>query len=96
PHIQEKIGNVLDKFSTSFNIRNPSVHVKEQKSTFVVNIYIETDSGHISLKGERGSLKETIDELAVELEKVLRKRKEMRRPKARAVHARKAGRRGRR
>lgn len=96
PHIQERLGRVLDKFGASFNIRNPAVHVKEQKSAFVINIYLETDEGRVSLKGERGTLKETIDELAVELEKVLRKKKEMRRSKPRVTHAGKAGRRGNR
>jgi len=88
PHIKEKIGHVMEKFGTGFNVRNLGVHVKEQKSTFVVSIYLETDEGRISLKEERGSLRETVDELAVELEKVLRKKKEMRRPKPRVTRAR--------
>ncbi len=85
--IQQKIGHVLERFSRTFNIRNCSVHVKEGKSTYTLTVYFETDRGHVSLKTERGSLKESIDELAVELNEVLRKRKEMRRPKPRARHA---------
>jgi CBS domain-containing protein len=86
-HIKEKIGHVLEKFRGTFNVRNCSVHVKEGKSTFVVNIYFDTDRGHVSLKGERGSLKETVDELAVELGNMLRKKKEIRRLKPRVTHA---------
>ena len=85
--IQGKIGHVLDKFGKTFNIRNCSVHVKEGKSVYTVTVYFETDRGHISLKSERGSLKESIDELAVELNEVLRKKKEMRRQKPRTTHA---------
>lgn len=87
PHIQEKIGHVLEKFSSTFNIRNCSIHVKEGKSTYVVNIYFDTDHGHISLKEERGSLKETVDEIAAELGNMLRKKKELRRQKPRVMHA---------
>jgi CBS domain-containing protein/ribosome-associated translation inhibitor RaiA len=86
-HIKSKIGHVLEKFGKSFNIRNCSVHVKKGKSTYVVNIYFDIDRGHVSLKGERASLKETVDELSVELSNVLRKRKELRRPKPRVTHA---------
>jgi ribosome-associated translation inhibitor RaiA len=88
PHIRNKIGHALDKFSRTFNIRNASVHVKEGKSTFVVNVYFDIDKGHVSLKEERSSLKETVDEIASELNKVLRKKKEMRRMKPRVSHAR--------
>lgn len=93
-HYQEitaKIGRVVERFGKTFNIRNISVHVKEGKSTYVVNIYLDTDDGHISLKGERGSLKETVDELAAELNEVLRKKKELRKPKPRATHAKGRG-----
>ena len=86
-HIKEKIGHVLDKFSRSFNIRNVSVHVKEQKSTCVVSVYLETDEGHTSLKEERKSLKETVDELAAELNRILGKKKELRQLKPRVMHA---------
>jgi predicted transcriptional regulator len=84
--IQSKIGHVLDKFGKSFNIKDPRLHVKEDKNIFQVNIHFSTDEGSVSLKGERATLKETVDELAVELDKVLNKKKEMRRPKARASH----------
>jgi len=87
-HMQEKVGHVIEKFGGTLNVRNLSVHVKEQKSTYVVSIYLDTDHGHVSLKEERGSLRETVDELAVELEKVLRKRKELRRLKPRVTHTR--------
>lgn len=87
-HIKEKMEHVLGKFSGTFNIRNCSVHVKEGKSTFVVNVYFDTDHGHISLKEERGSLKETVDEVAAELSNMLRKKKELRKMKPRTTHAR--------
>lgn len=87
-HIKEKMEHVLEKFSSSFNIRNCSVHVKEGKSTFVVNVYFDTDHGHIALKEERGSLKETVDEVAAELGSMLRKKKEIRKQKPRVTHAR--------
>jgi len=85
--IQQKLGHVLERFSRSFNIRNCSVHVKEGKSTYTVAVYFDTDRGHVSLKSERASMKEGIDELAVELNEVLRKRKEMQKPKPRRTHA---------
>ncbi len=86
--INAKIGHVLERFSRTFNIRNCSVHVKEGKSIYTVTLYFETDKGHVSLRSERGTLKEAIDELAVELNEVLRKRKEIRRKKPRVTHAR--------
>lgn len=86
--IYQKIGHVLEKFGQSFNIRNSSVHVKSNKSTYVVTVYFETDDGHVSLKTERGTLKEGIDELADEVNEVLRKKKEQRKPKPRVTHAR--------
>ncbi|MCI0503580.1 CBS domain-containing protein [Candidatus Micrarchaeota archaeon] len=85
--IYAKIGHVLEKFGESFNIRNASVHVKSGKSTYVVNVYFDTDDGHISLKTERGALKEGIDELAVEINEILRKKKELRKPKPRTTRA---------
>ena len=87
PEIQDKIRGVLEKFSKSFNVRNVALHVKEQKSTFSVFVYIDTDEGHVSLSGERKDLKETIDELAVELNRVLTKKKEMKHTKMRKVHS---------
>jgi CBS domain-containing protein/ribosome-associated translation inhibitor RaiA len=84
--IQGKIGHVLEKFGKSFNIRDARLHVKEDKKAFQVNIHFSTDEGPVSLSGERATLKETVDELAVELDKVLNKKKEMRRPKPRASH----------
>jgi len=87
-HIKDKIGHPLEKFGKTFNIRNCSVHVKEGKSTFVVNVYFDTDHGHISLKEERGSLKETVDEVAAEISNILRKKKELRKQKPRVMHAR--------
>ncbi len=75
-HINEKIGGVIDKFKDSFNIRNVSVHTKEGKSTVTVNIYFDTDNGHISLRGERMTMKETVDELADELDTMLRRKKD--------------------
>ena len=91
PEIVAKVGHVAERFGKTFNIRNVSVHVKRGKSTHVVNIYLDTDDGHISLKGERASLKETVDELAAELNEILRKKKEMRNPKPRAIHTKGRG-----
>lgn len=85
--VYEKIGHVLERFMSSFNIRNASVHVKEGKSTYVVTLYFDTDNGHVSLKAEKGTLKEGIDELAVEANEILRKRKEQKRPKPRVTRA---------
>ncbi|MFN7991301.1 MAG: CBS domain-containing protein [Candidatus Micrarchaeia archaeon] len=87
-HIRAKIGHILDKFGKSFEIRNCSVHVKEGKSTFVVSIYFDMEKGHVALKTEKDSLVESVDELASELNNVLRKRKEIRKVKPRVTHAR--------
>jgi CBS domain-containing protein len=85
--VYAKIGNVLEKFRQSFNIRNTNVHVKSGKATYVVSVYFDTDRGHVSLKAERSTLKEGIDELAVEVHEILRKKKELRRQKPRRTHA---------
>ena len=87
PEIKAKIGGVLEKFSKSFNIRNVSVHVKEDKSTFEVFLYFDTDDGHISLSTERKALKEAVDQLADELDAVLLKKKEKKHTKARRVNS---------
>ncbi len=86
PEIKTKVGSVLEKFSKSFNIRNVSVHVKEDKSTFEVFLYFDTDAGHISLSTERKALKEAVDQLAEELDAVLSKKKDKRFTKARRVN----------
>ncbi|MBI5227029.1 CBS domain-containing protein [Candidatus Micrarchaeota archaeon] len=82
-NIRDKIGQVVDKFKKMFNIRNVSVHVKEMKSEFVINLYLETDHGHISLKEERETLKEGVDRIAAELGVILRKKKELMQSKPR-------------
>jgi predicted transcriptional regulator/ribosome-associated translation inhibitor RaiA len=87
-HIRNRIGHALEKFGKSFSIRNCSVHVKEGKSTFVVSVYFDLDRGHVSLKREKDSLRETVDEVAAELVGVLRKKKELRSVKPRVTHAR--------
>ncbi|MFH2101320.1 MAG: hypothetical protein ABII71_04520, partial [Candidatus Micrarchaeota archaeon] len=92
PHIKNKIGAALDKFSGSFNIRNAKVHVREKKSVFNVNLYFDTDDGYISLSSERSTLRETVDEIAMELDGILSKRKDMRKAKRRKVHKTKRGR----
>ena len=86
--IVEKMGHVLERFGKTFNIRNASVHVKEGKTTFVVNVYFDIDRGHVSVREERKGLKETIDEVASEVNNVLRKKKETRKTKPRVTHAR--------
>jgi len=86
PEINSKIGGVLEKFSKSFNIRNVSVHVKEQKTTFEVFVYFDTDKGHVSLSSECKDLKEAVDKLAAEIDMVLARKKEKRHTKARRVH----------
>jgi CBS domain-containing protein len=85
PEIKARMGAVLGKFSKSFNIRNVSVHVKEDKSVFEVFLYFDTDEGHVSLSTERKALKEAIDQLADELDAVLLKKKEKKHTKARRV-----------
>lgn len=87
PHINEKITHVLGKFAKTFNIRSVSVHVKEQKSTSVVSLHLESDDGPLSIREERKSLRETVDEVAAELGKALRKKKELRHTKPRRTHA---------
>ena len=72
-YIEEKIGHAVDRFRESFGIQSITVHVKEQKSTFVVSVHLDTDEGVLSMKRERGALKETIDELAMEIGNLLRK-----------------------
>jgi len=81
--INEKMGHVLEKFGKSFSIRNVSVHVKEGKSIFVMNVYFEMEKGHVSIKEEGKTLKETIDKVAGELSSILRKKKELKNPKPR-------------
>ncbi|MBU0591801.1 CBS domain-containing protein [Candidatus Micrarchaeota archaeon] len=84
--IKTKISHVTDKFAKTFNIRNCHVHVNEEKSVFTVSINFETDTeGHISLKTQRTNLKETLDELADELDTVLRKMKDKKKAKPRAT-----------
>ena len=81
-HITEKIGHVLEKFRKTFNVRNCNVHVKEGKSSFIINLNFDTDNGHFSLKSEGDFLKECVDEVAEEANTVLRKKREMVKPKS--------------
>ncbi len=87
-HIRNRIGRALDKFVKSFAIRNCSVHVKEGKSTFVVSVYFDMERGHVSLKREKDSLQDAVDEVADELVGILRKKKDLRTVKPRVTHAR--------
>ncbi len=86
--IKDRIGRALGKFAKSFNIRNCSIHIKEGKSTYVVSVYFDMDRGHVSLKREKDSLQETVDEVADELVGILRKKKDLRTVKPRVTHAR--------
>jgi len=90
-HIKQKFTHVLGKFSRTFNIRNVSVHVKENKSVYDVSVYLDTDDGHIALRIERADIQGAVDELAAETEHVLRKKKDIRVIKPRATHARGRG-----
>ncbi len=87
-HIKNRIGSALAKFEKSFAIRNCSVHVKEGKSAFTVSVYFDMEKGHVSLKSEKDSLQEAVDELADELVRVLRKKKDIRSIKPRVTHSR--------
>jgi CBS domain-containing protein/ribosome-associated translation inhibitor RaiA len=87
-HIKQKFTHVLGKFSKTFNIRNVSVHVKENKSVYDVGIYLDTDDGHIALKVEKADVQAAVDELASEVEHMLRKKKDIKVIKPRNTHAR--------
>ena len=76
--IEQKLLHVIEKFGKTFSFRNVSLHVKEKKSAFVLNLYAEADDGHISIKEERSSIKEGIDRICHELSELLRKKKEIR------------------
>ncbi len=84
-NIRDKIVHILEKFSKSFDIRNATIHVKEEKSNFTLNLYVETDEGRIALKEERTTIKEALDRMADELDAILTKKKEMRRIKPRVT-----------
>jgi CBS domain-containing protein len=80
-YIEQKVGHVLEKFRKTFNIRNCNIHIKEGKSSFVVNLNFDTDHGHKSMKSEGDFLKECIDEVTDEANTVLRKEREIKKPK---------------
>jgi len=82
--LRGKTLKVLEKFKNSFEIRNVSLHVKEEKSNFTLNLYLETNEGRLALKEERPTLKEGMDRIADELDVLLTKKKEMRKAKPRA------------
>lgn len=84
--IEKRFSAVVEKFSRSFNIRNVHVKAKENKKTFVVKLYLETDERHFSLSQERYDFKACIDEIAKELEMRLRKEKDKRKGKRRRIH----------
>ncbi|MGV8084959.1 MAG: CBS domain-containing protein [Candidatus Bilamarchaeum sp.] len=86
-HINEKFGHLIEKFGKSIEINSLNVHVKEGKSAFTINVNVETDDGKITIKHERQSLNEAIDEVAKELDTILRKKKEMRKAKPRTIGA---------
>ncbi|MFH1520762.1 MAG: CBS domain-containing protein [Candidatus Micrarchaeota archaeon] len=75
-YIINKVGHVLEKFRKVFNIRNCNVHIKKGKSAFNMNLNFDTDSGHLSIKGEAEFLRDCIDEVAGEVATVLRKKRE--------------------
>ncbi len=82
-HIEEKLGHLFEKFSKNMAIRNCTVHVKEGKSAYTLNLYLELDHGHLSFKSEREDLREAVDEVAEEISSVLRKKKEIQTEKRR-------------
>ncbi len=83
PQIQEKFTHVFSKFIKAFNIRNCNVHVKEGKSMFILNLNFDTDHGHMALKSEQNTLPDALDEVADELNSILRKKKDTRTTKKR-------------
>ena len=84
-HITSRIGHVVEKFGKTLDIRSASVHVKEGKSSFAVNLNVETTEGNVMIKHERPTLTEAVDEIAKELDTIFRKKKEMRKVKPRSV-----------
>ncbi len=74
-HILSKIGGVLNKFKKAFDIHYATVHVKHTKHAFEVSVHFDTNKGLVHLKGERATLRDTVNELAEEIERVLRKMK---------------------
>ena len=75
-NITDKIGGLVEKFGKTFSIKNCSVHIKEEKSTFIVNVNFDTADEQISLKEEKSTLREAIDEIVLELDSILRRKKD--------------------
>jgi len=77
-NIKESFLGITNKFSKGMEVTKISVHIKEKKSMFTMNVHVETDMGTVSLSSEKHSIKELVNELCAELDKVLIKKKEMR------------------
>jgi len=86
-NIKDRLNHVVSKFDQMFNFRSVNVHVKEEKSTFVINVAVEMTGGRITLKNERETVKEAVDELAAELDQLLRKKKDQRVMKPRRTYS---------
>ncbi len=82
-NIKDKIQHVTDKFGSSLGIRRVRVHVKEKKSIYIMKVTLETMRGLVAVSRESGSLKQTTDWVAAELNRVLEKKKSMKKIKAR-------------
>lgn len=87
-NIKEKIQHVTDKFSESLKISDIRVHVKEKKSVYQMKVTLSTFRGLAAVSRESGSLKQTTDWVAAELNRVLERYKGMKRMKARGGSAR--------
>ena len=81
--IKEKLCQVIDKFRETLNITNIRAHVKEKKSVYSLNLIMNTSEGNVVLSRESGDLKQVIDWISSDLERILSKKKEMREEKYR-------------
>lgn len=75
PAIIEKINDVVEKFSKTFNIRNISVHLKKRKTLYIAKIFLELDYARIAVSYEEYDIKSVINGLVRELETILEKKK---------------------
>lgn len=81
--LEASVSSIMKKFEKTIKFGDMRLHIKEQKSSFIVNLHLDTDSGVVSLKEEQKTFKDAVDAILSEFETILRKKKEQKSEKGR-------------
>lgn len=85
-YLRSKIEHACSRFVKSLNVKKVTAHVKYDKSTVELKIHVETgEAGMVSISEQKSTFSEVVDVATGELNTLLRKEKDQKKTKPRAV-----------